>query len=49
MEKGTKSYKSPEITVLCLKNVDAIRTSGEGTEKGGKWNWGNISDNIWEE
>lgn len=49
MEKETKNYESPEITVLRLDEEDVIRTSGDGMAKGAKWNWENIFDNIWED
>ena len=50
MEKETKNYESPAITVLRFDDEDVIRTSGgDDMAKGEKWNWTNVFDNIWED
>ena len=50
MEKETKNYESPAITVLRFDDEDVIRTSGgDDMAKGEKWNWTNGFDNIWED
>ena len=49
MERETKNYESPAITVLRFDDEDVIRTSGDDMAKGEKWNWTNVFDNIWED